>query len=84
MKSWRLGLKSKLIGMTAGEFKRELFEFMGKTGVLRTPGYTSINDIRINESGELIHSAGIKWPILCTEVGLRNYLEDMDWVLEFF
>lgn len=76
-------LKSQLIGLNADEFKRELFEFMGKTGVLRTPGYTSMNVIGINESDELVHSTRITLPILCTEIGLRNYLEDMDWLLEF-
>jgi len=81
-------IKSKLLGIRMPTEKsypqlwKAMFEAIEKSGVMGST-FSIGGDLRLTDAGLVEHMLKIKWPLLCTEVGLRNYLGDLDRIIRF-
>lgn len=81
-------LKVKLLGIrmptieTYTQLREGMFEALGKSGVMSS-NFSIGGDLRLTDDGLVEHMLKVKWPLLCTEVGLRNYLGDLDRIIRF-
>lgn len=62
--------------------KDMIYKNMWKHGIMASD-YSLRNVVEVDENGLVYHLLLVKWPVLCTEIGIRNFLEDMGKMLRY-